>query len=110
MGFIFDDGGSRRAMSTYVTLWQFTQHGAQAIRESPDRIDRLEELFDEMGGELLEFHMLMGQYDTITISEFPDDETASQAVLAVTEEGNVSSETLKAFSREETRELIDGIP
>lgn len=51
----------------------------------------------------------MGRYDTITISEFPDDETAVQAVLAVTEQGNVSSETLKAFSRDATRDLIEGL-
>ncbi|RQG95803.1 GYD domain-containing protein [Natrarchaeobius chitinivorans] len=97
-------------MPTYVTLWQYTQRGAQTIRESPKRIDRIEDQFAEMGGELREFHMLMGRYDTITISEFPDDETATQAILSVTEEGNVSSETLKAFSREATRDLIEGIP
>jgi uncharacterized protein with GYD domain len=52
----------------------------------------------------------MGQYDTITISEFPDDETAARAVLAVTEQGNVSSETFRAFSREESRDLLQGLP
>ncbi|WP_306059399.1 GYD domain-containing protein [Natronococcus wangiae] len=97
-------------MPTYVTLWQLTQQGAQTVRESPERVDRIEDMFAEMGGELREFYMLMGRYDTITISEFPDDETAAQAILAVTEQGNVSSETLKAFSREATRELIGEIP
>ncbi|GAB7019895.1 GYD domain-containing protein [Halostagnicola bangensis] len=97
-------------MSTYVTLWEFTEQGSQTVRDSPERVDRIEELFDEMGGQLEEFYMLMGRYDTMTISEFPDDETAAQAVLAVTEKGNVSSETLKAFSREASRELLEGIP
>ncbi|EMA41857.1 GYD domain-containing protein [Halobiforma nitratireducens] len=97
-------------MPTYVTLWEFTQQGAQAIKESPARVDHIEEQFAEMEGELREFYMLMGQYDTITISEFPDDETAAQAVLAVTEDGNVSSETFKAFSREEARTLIEDLP
>ncbi|WP_243637878.1 GYD domain-containing protein [Natrarchaeobius oligotrophus] len=93
-----------------MTLWQYTQQGAQTIRESPERINRIEERFAEVGGELREFYMLMGRYDTITISEFPDDETAAQAILSVTEDGNVSSETSKAFSRESTRALLDGLP
>ncbi|MDJ1434245.1 GYD domain-containing protein [Halostagnicola sp. A-GB9-2] len=97
-------------MPSYITLWEYTHQGVENIRESPDRIDEIEEMFEEMGGELQDFHMLMGQYDTITISEFPDGETAAQAILAVTEQGNVTSETLKAFSREATRELIDGLP
>ena len=103
-------GGGADAMPSYITLWEYTQQGVENVRESPDRIDTIEELFEEMGGELQEFYMLMGQYDTITISEFPDDETAAQAILAVTEQGYVTSETLKAFSREATWELIDGLP
>ncbi|SDK39436.1 GYD domain-containing protein [Natronorubrum texcoconense] len=97
-------------MPSYITLWEYTQQGVEDIEDSPERVDEIEELFEEMGGELRDFYMLMGQYDTITISEFPDDETAAQAILAVTEHGNVTSETLKAFSREATRELIDGLP
>ena len=97
-------------MPSYITLWEYTQQGVETIRESPGRIDTIEEMFEEMGGELQDYYMLMGQYDTITISEFPDDETAAQAILAVTEQGNVTSETLKAFSREATRGLIDGLP
>ncbi|NGM69044.1 GYD domain-containing protein [Natronolimnobius sp. AArcel1] len=96
-------------MATYVTLWQFTQQGAAAIQDSPERIDRLETQFDELGGELREFYMLFGQYDTLTISEFPDDETAAQAVLGVTKQGNVSAETSRAFSRDDTRAIIDGL-
>lgn len=103
-------GGRTDAMPSYITLWEYTQQGVEDIGESPERIDELEEMFEEMGGELQGFYMLMGQYDTITISEFPDDETAAQAILTVTEQGNVTSETLKAFSREATRELIDGLP
>lgn len=97
-------------MPPYITLWKFTQQGISNVRESPERIDAIEDMFEEMGGELQDFFMLMGQYDTITISEFPDDETAAQAILAVTEQGNVTSETLKAFSREEARYLIDDLP
>ncbi|WP_049920786.1 GYD domain-containing protein [Halopiger djelfimassiliensis] len=86
------------------------QQGAQTVKESPDRVDRIAEQFEEMGDELRECYLLLGRFDTITISGFPDDETAAQAILAVTEQGNVSSETVKAFSREAMRDLIAGLP
>jgi uncharacterized protein with GYD domain len=109
-GFMSPGGGRTDAMPSYITLWEYTQQGVENVRESPERIDEIEEMFEGMGGELQDYYMLMGQYDTITISEFPDDETAAQAILAVAEQGNVTPETLRAFSREATRELIDGLP
>lgn len=84
-------------MPSYITLWKYTQQGVATVSETPARIDTIEEMFEDVGGELQDFFMLMGQYDTITISAFPDDQTAAQAILAVTEQGNVTSETLKAF-------------
>ncbi|ADD03942.1 GYD family protein [Natrialba magadii ATCC 43099] len=97
-------------MPPYITLWQFTEQGAASIRDSPDRIDRIEEQFEDLGGELESFDMLMGQYDTITISEFPDVETAAQAVLSVTEAGNVRLDIPQVFERDATREGLESMP
>ncbi len=65
-------------MPNDVTFWEFTAQGVQAVRDSPEHVDRIEELFDEMGGQLEECYVLMGRYDTITISEFLDEKTAAR--------------------------------
>lgn len=51
----------------------------------------------------------MGRYDGVFISEFPDDATAAKFVLSVALLGFVSTETLKAFSETEFRQVIGSL-
>lgn len=99
-----------RTMPTYVTLWNFTQHGIENIEDSPDRLDNAIELLESMGGELKGFYLTMGQYDLVTVAEFPDDDTAAQVTLRIGKGGAVSSETLKAWPEDDYRDLIANLP
>ena len=53
--------------------------------------------------------MTLGRYDVVEIFEAPDDETAAQILVAVTRDGNVTTETLRAFTREEAEEIVRGL-
>lgn len=97
-------------MPTYVSLIDYTQQGIENIDRSPERLDDARALAESMGGELRDFFLTMGRYDVVTISEFPDDESYAQWVLAVASEGAVASETLKAFTEDEYRDVIAGLP
>ena len=70
-------------MPTYVTLLRFTQKGAETIKEGPSRLDAAKGRFRAAGAELKAFYLTLGRYDFVTISEFPDDETAAKAVLSL---------------------------
>ena len=48
-----------------------------------------------------------GEYDVVSISDFPDDETAAAALLQVNSTGSVRSTTLRAFCTEEMAGIID---
>ena len=96
-------------MPTYVALVNYTQQGIENIKDSPDRLDEAKALAESMGGEF-DWYLTFGEYDAVTIGEFPDDETYAQFVLAVTSEGAVSTISLKAFNEEEYRDVIAGIP
>ncbi len=52
----------------------------------------------------------MGRYDAVLISEFPDDEAGAKFALGVGSMGNVTTETLKAFTEAEYRKIIAGLP
>jgi uncharacterized protein with GYD domain len=52
----------------------------------------------------------MGQYDAVTITEFPDDESAAKATLALGMQGNVHSETLRAFPEDQFRKIVSSLP
>jgi uncharacterized protein with GYD domain len=52
----------------------------------------------------------MGRYDAVLIVESPSDEVAAALALSVGGQGNVRTETLKAFTEDEYREIITKIP
>jgi uncharacterized protein with GYD domain len=97
-------------MPTYITLLRYTQQGMQHIKESPTRLDAAKQAFQAMGAEVKGFYLVMGQYDAVVVSEAPDDETAAKLVLATGTLGNVRTETLRAFTEEEFRQLIATLP
>lgn len=97
-------------MATYVTLWKYTREGMTTIKDSPARLDAVRALLPTLGAELKDFYLTMGGYDLVTVTEAPDDETATKAALAIASRGSVSSETLRAFTEAEYREIIAGLP
>ncbi len=97
-------------MPTYITLMRFTQQGAQNIKESPARLDAAKKAFKAMGGELKHFYLTFGQYDGVIIAEHPNDETAAKLALATGSQGNVNTETFRAFTEDEYRKLIKSLP
>jgi uncharacterized protein with GYD domain len=97
-------------MATYVILFSYTRQGMDRIKESPDRVDAARRSFREMGAELKQFFLTMGQYDGVVIVEAPDDETMARAALATGSLGNISTETLRAFTEDEFRNLVRALP
>ena len=93
-------------MASYISLYRYTQQGIQNIKQSPARLDEAKELIKAAGGELKGFYFTMGQYDLVTIAEFPDDASAAKLQLAVASQGSVRAETLKAFTEDEYRRII----
>ncbi len=97
-------------MAKYMMLFRFTEQGATNIRQSPTRIEAAKELVTRLGGKVKEFYALMGAYDTAFILEAPDDETATKIALAISSQGNVRTETMRAFTEEEFRGLVRELP
>lgn len=96
-------------MPTYVTLVNFTEDGRENIDELPKRIEKLKELKRSLGGEPLGFFVTMGQYDMVAFSEMPDDEAVAKVQLSAALEGEVETETLRAFTMEELGDILDDL-
>jgi len=97
-------------MPTYISLIRWTQKGIENIKEGPDRLEAAKKAFQEAGGELKEFYLVTGQYDAVVIGEFPNDETVAKVALATGSQGNIRTETLRAFTEDEYRRIITGLP
>jgi len=97
-------------MPTYISLIRYTDQGMRNIKESPKRLDAAKAAFKAMGGELKQWYLVMGRYDAIVISEFPDDETARKMDLVIASLGSIRTEGFRAFTEEEYRKLIAALP
>jgi len=97
-------------MATYIMLHRYTQKGVENIKQSPTRLDAVKKAFKALGAELKQFYLVSGQYDIVTISEAPDFETIAKCALDVASKGNVTTETLRAFTEDEYRKIIGALP
>lgn len=97
-------------MPSYISLIKYTQQGIQNIKDSPARLDAAKGAFQSLGAEIKQFYLLMGQYDLAIVFEAPDDETVAKLVLATGSLGNVSTQTMRAFTEDEFRAIVAGLP
>lgn len=97
-------------MPTYITLMQWTQQGIQTAKDAPARLDAGKQLVKSLGGEIKAFYLVMGEYDFVLISEAPDDETVAKAILMTGMQGNVRTQTMRAFTEDEYRKIIASLP
>jgi uncharacterized protein with GYD domain len=91
-------------------MFKWTPQGLKDIKQSPSRLDAGRKAFDRTGVRLKEFYMLMGRYDCLAVAEAPDDATLAKALLSTTSQGSIMTETLRAFTEEEYREIVTGVP
>jgi uncharacterized protein with GYD domain len=96
-------------MPTYISLLRWTQQGSENLKKSPDRLDAAKQVFRDQGGELKGFYLVMGQYDMVIVAEAPNDEAVAKAILAIGSKGAVHSETMRAFTEEEYRNIIGAV-
>jgi len=96
-------------MPKYVTLVNFTDEGAKNVKQLAQRWDGARAAIEAAGGKV-EFYLTMGQYDQVVITEFPNDEVGAIAALSIGAQGNVRTETLKAWDEADTRKIIQGLP
>jgi uncharacterized protein with GYD domain len=93
-------------MATFIALGNFTEQGIRSVKDSTKRADAVRELAKKYGATLKEIYWTLGRYDVVTVIEAPNDEAATAFALAVGSAGNVRTESLRAFSKEEMNGIL----
>jgi uncharacterized protein with GYD domain len=93
-------------MRSYVILSSWTDQGIKNSRDTIKRAKNFRALIESRGGKLREHLYTLGEYDIVTVAEFPDDETAAAAVLTLASLGNVRAKTMRAYTDDETAAII----
>jgi uncharacterized protein with GYD domain len=97
-------------MPTYIGLYKLTDQGIKDIKNAPARVEEAIKGAQAMGGKVLGVYLVTGEYDYVTIGEFPSDEVAMTFALGLGSSGNVRTTTLKAFTKEEYAAMIKKLP
>jgi len=96
-------------MPTYIALLNWTQQGVAKVKDSPNRLDAGREAFKKLGVEIKDTYLTMGRYDLVCVIEGPDDEAVARALLTLGSQGNVQTETLKAWTEDDFRKIVDSV-
>lgn len=97
-------------METYIIFGNYTQDGIAKIKEGPSRIQAARKAVEAAGGKFLSWHLTMGRYDFVAITQAPDVKAASAVLLAIGAQGNVRTETMRALTEEEFKEVVASMP
>ena len=90
-------------MATFVTLYRFTG----AVKGGgPERFQKFKALYEAEGGNLTTFHGLMGNYDVLTIAQFPAVRNAMKAAAAVANMISARCTTLPALEQDDFLQLL----
>jgi uncharacterized protein with GYD domain len=88
-------------MPIYVTLFKSTAEGTKGLKEAKRYFEEGEKDVRDAGGKILTAYALMGRYDYIYITEFPDQRSALKVLFRTAMKGRGSPETLLAIPLEE---------
>lgn len=94
-------------MPTYIVLYKFTELGLKNVRETIERADEVNTQQEELGFKVQGMFWTLGHYDLVVIVEAPSEEAMMAGLLNIAEAGNVSSQTLRAFSQQEMRRVLN---
>lgn len=93
-------------MATYIVLTSFTDQGIRNVKESTKRADGVRELAKKFGVTAKEFFWTLGTYDVVAIFDAPDEASMTALGLAIGSAGNVRTQTMRAFSKEEMNGIV----
>ena len=96
-------------MPTYIALLKWTEKGIANVKDSPSRLDAGRAEFKKIGVHIKETYLTMGRYDLVCIMEADDEESFAAAMLSLGSQGNIQTETLKAFNEDQYRKICASV-
>jgi uncharacterized protein with GYD domain len=93
----------------YISLMTWASRGLGGLPAWRDRLEEGERVIRERGGRLIDVYVTLGRFDVVEIFEAPDDATAAQILVGLAAHGNDTTETLRAYPREEAESIVKGL-
>jgi uncharacterized protein with GYD domain len=92
-------------MPTYIVLANFTDQGIRNVKDTTKRAEAFKKQAEKLGATVKDFYWTMGPYDAVTILEAPGGAAVMELLFRVGALGNVRTQTVRAFSRDEISQI-----
>ena len=93
-------------MAMYVSLLQFTEQGVRNFKDTTKRASAATAAAEKMGVKVKDSFWTLGAYDVVLLLDAPNDETITAFALKLASQGNVKTQTMRAFPREEMEKIL----
>jgi uncharacterized protein with GYD domain len=93
-------------MATYVVLANFTEQGIKNVMDTPKRAEAVKALAQKTGVTMKEVYWTLGTYDIVGIFEAPDEASMTALGLSLGKLGNVRTQTLRAFTAADMKDIL----
>ena len=93
-------------MATYICLSSFTEQGIRNVKDTTSRADAVRESAKKYGVNVKDIYWTLGNVDVVGIFEAPDEASITAFALALGSSGNVRTQMLRAFTKEEMKGVL----
>ena len=96
-------------MATYVILANFTDQGIRNVKDTVKRADVFKEMAKKKDVKVRDMYWTLGAHDVVAIIDAPNDEAITGLGLTLGMQGNVRTQTLRAYSASEIGKILGGV-
>lgn len=97
-------------MITYVGLVNFTDKGIAGIKDTTKRAAAAKEVAGRFGVTMRDIYWTLGAYDLVCVLEAKDEASLTAFNLALSTQGNVRTQSLRAFNAAEMEQILAKLP
>ena len=93
-------------MATYIALSSFTDQGIRSVKDTTKRAEAVQAAAAKLGVKMTQIYWTLGRYDVVSVIEAPDDASLTAFELSIGAAGNIRTETLRAFGKDEMNGIL----
>lgn len=97
-------------MVTYIGLLSYTDKGLQGIKGTTQRAAAAKEMAARFGVTMREIYWTLGEYDLVCVLEAADEQALTAFNLSTAMQGNVRTQSLRAFNASEMDKVLARLP
>jgi uncharacterized protein with GYD domain len=96
-------------MATYIVLANFTEQGIKNVADATKRADAVKAMAKKLGVTLKDMYWTLGTYDIVAVFDSPDDTAMTALGLSIGRLGNARTQTLRAFTAADMKEILSKV-